>query len=206
MTNSERPLILLTALFTIGVLFIVFYLILPACNNADGVFFKMKELEKKTAELDTLQSYHKKVLAVRDELENLNNDKADGLNWEKLREKISINLTRDDPMFLPKAYLFFQQQCQGISTLNSVVGSKAASVMKEGGEEAAGLKGNDFSLSILSSYDNFKELLAKLETQALVIDIKEIRFSSIMPAEQTKKGALVPGNMPFNLVLSVPSY
>lgn len=204
MTNSERPLILLTALFTIGALFIVFYLILPACNNADGVFSKMRELEKRTAELDTLQSYHKKVLAVRDDLENLN--KPDGPNWGDIRKKISINLTKNDPMFLPRVYLFFQQQCQGLSTLNSIVGTKAFPAMKEGGEAAEGLKGNNFSLSVLSSYDNFKQLLAKLESQSLIVDIKEIKFSSIMPAEQAKKGALVPGNMPFSLVLSVPSY
>jgi hypothetical protein len=40
----------------------------------------------------------------------------------------------------------------------------------------------------------------------LLIDIKEVSFSSVMPAEPTKKDELVSGIMPFSLVLAVPSY
>jgi hypothetical protein len=106
-------------------------------------------------------------------------------------------------MFLPKIYSFFQQKCVSPGPiLNSVVGS--GKILKEGGEGS--LKENQFNLSISTSYDAFKTFLAELENQSLLINIKEVSFSSIMPAEPTKKGELVSGTMPFNLVLTVPSY
>jgi len=197
MTSNERPLILLTALFVTGFLFVVFYLIWPLCSSADGVFQKRDEYSRREAELDTSQSYHANIRETQKEL--------DKNNWGEMRKKISINFTNNDPVFLPKIYYFFQQICQSHSpslTLNSVSGSGAA--LKEGGGGA--LKENGFNLSINTSYDTFKAFLAELESQSLLIDIKEVSFSSVMPAEPTKKDELVSGIMPFNLVLAVPSY
>jgi len=201
MNSLEKPLLLLSIVFFFGAIAILFYLVSPLYSGANGFLEKETEHEARSAELENLKVYHASIVSAYKELETV--------KWNQIKEKINVNFTSNDPMFLPKMYSFFQDRvvANGMS-LESVVGSANWDLKKnsaqDSGEPSDRIKRNQFNLSLLGSYESFKNLLANLESQALVTSVTELSFASQPSVSSIKKAA--SGGMQFSLKLTVPSY
>lgn len=193
MNSSEKPVLLLSVIFSIAAVAVFFYLVSPFYSGADGFLEKESQFKAKTAELNNLKNYHSSVKSAYEDLKKA--------NWEEKKEKIDVNFSSNNPMFLPKMYSFFQQKCLANGMyLDSIAGTTAS---KETNER---IKKNQFSLSLSGSYASFKNLLADLESQVLLTSIENIGFSVQTTLLSGKKEKVVSGSMPFSLRFTVPSY
>ncbi len=202
MNSNEKPVLLLSVIFFIGAIAIFFYLVLPLYSGKGGFSEKEKGYEAKTAELNNLKNYHASIISAYKELEKN--------NWEQIKEKIDVNFSSNDPMFLPKMYSFFQDRCiaNGMN-LGSISGSTSWNIKdntQSPGGSSERIKKNQFNLSLSGSYASFKILLADLESQALLTNVTELSFSTQASVSSSKNGKVASGSMPFSLTLMVPSY
>lgn len=200
MNNNDKPFLLLSVVFSMGAVAILFYLISPLYSGTGGFLEKEREYKAKTAELNNLKNYHASVVSAYKELEKD--------NWDQKKEKVNINFASNDPMFIPRMYSFFQQRCiANAMHLDSIAGSTAWGKNAQASEGDSGrIKKNQFTLGLSGSYASFKSFLADLESQALLTAATELSFSAQTSVSSAKTGKAVSGSMPFSLNLTVPSY
>jgi len=150
-------------LFFIALLVVV-YIILPEFYNFKD--FK-KELKIRNQEIESIEDYHKKIIAAFDELKD----------YEDSLEK--INSALPDSYFSPSLFNYLQKtSAENGMFLKSVslamAPIKNTEVSPEAETSKQALKEEYVSINLIGSYDSFKTFLKSIEKSSRMIETENI--------------------------------
>ena len=146
------------------VLLIIVYIILPEFYNLNN---SKKEFEVRSQEIESIENYHKRIVAAFDELKN----------YEDSLEK--INSALPDSYFSPSLFNYLQKtSAENGMFLKSASLAKAPTKNREVSLEPKtseqSIKEEYVNIILMGSYDSFKTFLKSIEKSSRMIEAENI--------------------------------